>query len=58
VRVNQNIVYTPAGGLRWTGNKYELEGSGRYFLWLGSEVTDSEWRDVGHDVDGQIERLP
>jgi hypothetical protein len=57
-RTDDNSVYAPAGGIRWTGNTYTLSGSVPYFLWQGSVVTDVEWQRLGHDVDGTIDRLP
>ena len=41
---------------RYDFNTYYLGANPRYFMWLGADRDEAQWRSYGHDVNGTNQR--
>jgi len=48
--------FLPASNNRFQQNTYSLGGRRLYFMWMGRELDEGEWRRFQQDVAGIFER--
>ena len=48
--------FSASANNRYDFNTYYLGANPRYFMWLGADRDEAQWRSYGHDVNGTIQR--
>ena len=48
--------FSASANNRFRRNRYVLGTNARYFMWMGTDRTEAEWRVLGHDASGTFGR--
>lgn len=51
-----NRVFQPAANNRFQRNTYTLGSQPAYFIWMGQNLNETQWRAYGHDTGGSFAR--
>ena len=51
-------MFSPSAGNRFRANAYRvLDPNGAYWAWNGETLTWAQWQAIGHDANGEVERI-